>query len=97
MPCPTTGTAIDGAYRHSDVNIGWYPFRTTRATDIRTLPGEGTGHMLEALDKGTFVGVQSERNPHMHKDPERRKAVARDGKQYVWGYRRGKGDVRVRS
>lgn len=71
-----------GAFQHADVNIGWFPFRTVRATQVRSKPGGGL--VLAELRAFEGVALQSVRNPGALDRP-RRRAVVRTS---VWGYKR---------
>jgi hypothetical protein len=78
---------IADAYQHRDVNIGWYPYRTTRATQIRTIPGAGL--VVASVPSGAGLGVQSVRNPgKLSQVPPRAPAMAADGRPWVWCYQR---------
>jgi hypothetical protein len=79
--------AITGAFQHPDVNIGWFPFRATRDTTIRTIPG--AGNVISPVEAGQGLGVQSVRNPRHESQIERRQAErAGDGTLWLWCYRR---------
>jgi hypothetical protein len=78
---------LKDAFQHRDVNIGWFPFRARRDTEIRTIPGGG--NVKAEVLAGRGVGVQSVRNPDRRSVIARRKAErAGDGSQWVWCYRR---------
>ena len=64
-----------------EVNIGYYPNRTTREATLRDGPGEQF-RILQRLDAGQRVGRQSVRNPRRRRSPARRDARNR----YAWVY-----------
>lgn len=83
MPCH----GLSGCFQHAEVNIGWYPFRATRETEVRTLPGGGI--ILKLLVAAEGIGVQSARNPDRHdKPPMRESVIGVDGAKWVWCYSR---------
>jgi hypothetical protein len=76
---------IADAFQHRDVNIGWYPFETTRDTEIRSIPGAGV--LVASAPSGCGIGVQSVRNPDkLSNIPPRPPASAADGSPWVWCY-----------
>ena len=78
---------VPDAFGHREVNIGWFPFRAKRDTEIRTIPG--AGNLIAPAPAGKGLGVQSVRNPD-RKDiiPRRKAEPAADGRPWVWCYRR---------
>lgn len=58
---------IDGAFQHSDVNIGWYPCVAVRTTELRSKPGAGV--LLATLEPGDGFARQSVRNPSCSSTP----------------------------
>lgn len=79
---------VDGAFRHGDVNIGWYPMRAIAPCEIRSQPGPGAGELVGTMGIGNTCGRQSVRNPHFKPNPPRRRSVKRGGEAYVWVYSR---------
>jgi hypothetical protein len=79
--------AVNQAFQHPEVNIGWFPFRAKRQTNIRTIPG--AGNVIGSVEARRGLGVQSVRNPRHESQIARRGAEhARDGSLWVWCYRR---------
>jgi hypothetical protein len=72
--------AIDRAFQHPDVNIGWFPFRATRLTDIRTIPGagriapgpkspSGCGHDIRDLPRDERIRVVKAQDVYLRYSP----------------------------
>jgi len=68
-----------GCFTQYEVNIGYYPNRTSREATLRDGPGEQF-RILQRLDAGQRVGRQSVRNPQRSSSPPRRDARHR----YAW-------------
>jgi hypothetical protein len=71
----------DRCFTQYEVNIGYYPNRTSREATLRDGPGEQF-RILQRLDAGQRVGRQSVRNPQRSRRPPRRDARNR----YAWVY-----------
>jgi hypothetical protein len=82
MPCH----GIKDAFTHSEVRIGWFPFRAVKSTYITTAPGGGNKVCL--LERGSRCGAQSVRNPDHKPNPQRRPVVHIGDKSYLWVYHR---------
>lgn len=63
---------IEGCWSQEDVNIGWYGYITSVATQIRT--GWGGGNVKANIAAGKRVGLQSVRNPSGGRSPAPRGA-----------------------
>lgn len=74
---------IRGAWQHSDVCIGWFPFVAITNCNVVTNPHDPTT-VLKELRPGSGVGWQSARNPTASPTPPMRRP--RDG--YAWVYTR---------
>lgn len=70
-----------GCFTQYEVNIGYYPNRTSREATLRDGPGEQF-RILQRLDAGQRVGRQSARNPQRSSKPPRRDSRHR----YAWVY-----------
>lgn len=71
----------DGCRTQFEVNVGYYPNRTSREATLRSGPGEHFD-VVQGLPAGQRVGRQSVRNPQRSSRPPRRDARNR----YAWVY-----------